>query len=40
VLLEAIEDHDGVSPAKVDRAYLKALEAWFEVNPERRTSEE
>jgi len=40
VLLEAIEDHDGASLTRVDRAYLKALGAWLGMYPEMRTTEE
>ncbi len=38
VLIEAIEEHDGVSLTKIDRAYLKALEAWLDMYPEMRTT--
>ena len=40
VLLEAIEEQDDVSLTEADRAYLKALEAWLDMYPEMRTTEE
>ena len=40
VFLRAIEEHDDVILIRVDRAYLKALEAWLGMYPEMRTTEE
>ena len=40
VLLEAIEEQDDVSLTVVDLAYLRALEAWLDMYPEMRTTEE
>jgi hypothetical protein len=40
VLLEAIEEQEDVSLTDADRAYLKALEAWLDMYPEMRTTEE
>ena len=37
--LEAIEEQDDVSLTVVDRAYLRALEAWLGMYPEMRTTE-
>ena len=39
-LLEAIEEDEEVSLTEADRAYLKALEAWLDMYPEMRTTEE
>ena len=38
--LEAIEEQDDVSLTDAVRAYLKALQAWLDVYPEMRTTEE
>jgi hypothetical protein len=38
--LGAVEEDDDVSLTKVDQAYLKALEAWLDMYPEMRTTEE
>ena len=40
VLLEAIEEQDDVSLTDADLAYLRALEAWLDMYPEMRTTEE
>jgi hypothetical protein len=40
VFLRAVEDDDDVALTKADRPYLKALEAWLDVYPEMRTTEE
>jgi hypothetical protein len=40
VFLEAVEEHENVSLDDAVRAYLKALEAWLDVYPEMRTTEE
>jgi hypothetical protein len=34
-----VEEQDDVSLTAVDRAYLKALEAWLDMYPEMRTTE-
>jgi small-conductance mechanosensitive channel len=40
VFLEAVEEHENVSLDDAVRAYLKALEAWLDVYPEMRATEE
>lgn len=40
MLLEAIEEQDDVTLTETARTYLKALEAWLDLCPEMRTSEE
>ena len=40
VLLEAIEEDEDVTLNEADRDYLKALEEWLGMYPERRTTEE
>jgi hypothetical protein len=40
VLLEAIEEDDEVSLTKADVVYLSTLEAWLDMYPEMRTTEE
>ena len=40
VFLQAVEEHDDVALTEGDLAYLKALEAWLDVYPEIRTTEE
>jgi hypothetical protein len=39
MFVRAVEGHDDVSLTKVDRAYLRALEAWLDKYPEMRTTE-
>jgi len=40
MFVRAVEEHDDVSLTKVDRAYLRALEAWLDMYPEMRTTEQ
>jgi hypothetical protein len=40
VLLEAIEEDDEVGLTKADVVYLSTLEAWLDMYPEMRTTEE
>jgi len=37
MFVRAVEEHEDVSLTKVDRAYLRALEAWLDKYPELRT---
>jgi hypothetical protein len=40
LFLQAVEEQDEVSLDDADRAYLRALEAWLDMYPEMRTTEE